>query len=131
MRSMISMRYWMPSKLENYIFISSSAVYPEYGSTLRKRWVEKINSGENMALINRRRSRFRKRVPDAILQPPYLYGPMNVYRKPLCLTVPCRNVSFIAGRWRHEVAVFHVKDMCRFIDIILERNRISTFYRRK
>ena len=87
---------------EDYVLISSSAVYPEYEtqpfteeSTLavNKFWgkygTDKIDAEE--ALI--------KRVPNAyILRPPYLYGPMNnVYREAFVI-VPCRRENSICLR---------------------------------
>ena len=71
---------------DQYIMISSSAVYPEYGTQPFSEDSEKAENkfwgayGTNKIAAE---NALLERVPDAyILRPPYLYGPMNnVYRE--------------------------------------------------
>ena len=112
---------------EDYVLISSSAVYPEYEtqpfteeSTLavNKFWgkygTDKIDAEE--ALI--------KRVPNAyILRPPYLYGPMNnVYREAFVFDCAMQERKFYLPKdGGMKLQFFHVEDLCRFIDVILDK----------
>ena len=112
---------------EDYVLISSSAVYPEYEtqpfteeSTLavNKFWgkygTDKIDAEE--ALI--------KRVPNAyILRPPYLYGPMNnVYREAFVFDCAMQERRFYLPKdGKMKLQFFHVEDLCRFIDTILDK----------
>lgn len=110
----------------DYIMISSSAVYPEYGT---QPFLEEDKVAENSfwgkygldklyaekALL--------ERVPDAyILRPPYLYGPMNnVYREAFVFECALKERPFyLPGDGSMKLQFFHVKDLCRFIDCILE-----------
>lgn len=112
---------------DDYVLISSSAVYPEYAkqpfkeeteTALNKYWgkygTDKI-AAEEMLM---------KRNPKAyILRPAYLYGPMNnVYRE--AFVFECA----LAGRYFYlpkdgsmKLQFFHIDDLCRFIDIIIEK----------
>lgn len=110
----------------NYIMISSSAVYPEYGTqpfaedsilAENKFWgkygTDKIQAEH--ALL--------KRVPNAyILRPPYLYGPMNnVYREAFVFQCALEERPFyLPGEGSMKLQFFHVKDLFRFIDCILK-----------
>lgn len=112
---------------EDYILISSSAVYPEY---CLQPFNEQTQVGENKfwgkygtdkigaehALI--------KRNPGAyILRPPYLYGPMNnLYREAFVFECAVNNRKFyLPMEGRMKLQFLHVNDLCRFIDIILEK----------
>ena len=108
-----------------YIFISSSAVYPETEeqpfreeSTLavNKFWgkygTDKIAAEK--ALLSR--------VPDAyILRPPYLYGPMNnVYREAFVFDCAKANRKFyLPGNGDMKLQFFHVEDLCKLMEIII------------
>ena len=108
-----------------YIFISSSAVYPETGtqpfreeSTLaeNKFWgrygTDKIAA--ERALLSR--------VPDAyILRPPYLYGPMNnVYREAFVFDCARADRKFyLPGNGDMKLQFFHVEDLCKLMEIII------------
>ena len=108
-----------------YIFISSSAVYPETGtqpfreeSTLaeNKFWgrygTDKIAAEK--ALLSR--------VPDAyILRPPYLYGPMNnVYRETFVFDCARADRKFyLPGNGDMKLQFFHVEDLCKLMEIII------------
>ena len=101
-----------------YIMISSSAVYPEYGvqpfleeseKSANKFWgaygTDKIEA-ENVLL---------EKVKDAyILRPPYLYGPMNnVYREAFVFDCALADRKFyLPNDGSMKLQFFHVKDLC-------------------
>lgn len=109
-----------------YIMISSSAVYPENGiqpfkedsaKGINKFWgnygTDKIEA-ENSLL---------ERVPNAyILRPPYLYGPMNnVYREAFIFDCARADRTFYLPKdGNMKLQFFHVKDLCRLMEIIIE-----------
>ena len=110
-----------------YILLSSSAVYPEYGDqpfredgllAANKFWgtygTDKIEAERE--LINR--------VPKAyILRPPYLYGAMNnVYREAFVFECALQNREFYLPKdGSMKLQFFHILDLCRFMEIIIER----------
>ncbi len=110
-----------------YIMISSSAVYPETNVQpfteeqsvgLNKFWgqygTDKIAAEE--ALL--------QAVPKAyILRPPYLYGPMNnVYREGFVFECAEKGREFyIPKDGSMQLQFFHVKDLCRVMDTIIEK----------
>lgn len=110
-----------------YIMISSSAVYPETNVQpfteeqsvgLNKFWgqygTDKIAAEE--ALL--------QAVPKAyILRPPYLYGPMNnVYREGFVFECAEKGRKFyIPKDGSMQLQFFHVKDLCRVMDTIIEK----------
>ncbi|MDE6625198.1 MAG: NAD-dependent epimerase/dehydratase family protein [Lachnospiraceae bacterium] len=110
---------------EEYILISSSAVYPEYGQqpfkedtplAVNQYWgkygTDKI---EAEAVL-------MKRNPNAyILRPPYLYGPMNnVYREAFVFDCALNGRKFYLPKdGEMKLQFFHIGDLCRFIDILL------------
>lgn len=112
---------------DEYILISSSAVYPETGKQpfaedeplgVNRFWgkygTDKIEAEETL----------QKRKPDAyILRPPYLYGPMNdVYREALVFDCALQDRPFyLPGDGEMKLQFFHVHDLCRFIDVILQK----------
>lgn len=112
---------------EDYILISSSAVYPENISqpfkedssiAINKFWgkygTDKIEA-ETVLL---------QRNPNAyILRPPYLYGPMNnVYREAFLFDCALEGRKFyLPNHGEMKLQFFHIHDLCRFIDIILSR----------
>ena len=108
-----------------YIFISSSAVYPEYAvqpfkedltTAANKYWgkygTDKIEAEK--ALLSRDSSAY-------ILRPPYLYGPMNnVYREAFVFDCALNGRSFYLPKdGGMKLQFFHVQDLCRFIDVLL------------
>lgn len=109
----------------DYILISSSAVYPEHclqpfteetSVGVNKYWgkygTDKIEAEE--ALI--------KRNPNAyILRPPYIYGQMNnVYREAFVFDCALENRTFyLPGDGEMKLQFFHIYDLCRFIDVLL------------
>lgn len=113
--------------IDQYIFISSSAVYPE---TLEQPFSEEQECGPNAIWgaygINKLEAEkyLLDKVPQAyILRPPYLYGPMqNVYREPFVFDCADADRPFyIPKDGSMPLQFFHVEDLCRFIEIILEK----------
>lgn len=111
---------------DNYIMISSSAVYPEH---LPKPFTEANAVGENKYWgaygTNKiaAEQALRKRAPDAyILRPPYIYGAMNnVYREAFVFDCAMQNRKFyLPQEGCMKLQFLHVNDLCRFIDAILE-----------
>lgn len=118
----------LQERFRDYILISSSAVYPE---TLPQPFLETQQTGVNKywgaygtnkieaetALLDR--------VPDAyILRPPYLYGPMNnVYREAFVFDCADSGRTFyLPGSGEMKLQFFHVRDLCRCIETILEHH---------
>ena len=112
----------------DYILISSSSVYPEYCVQPFK---ENTFIGENkiwgkygMGKIEAERA-LQAKVPGAyILRPPYLYGPMNnVYREAFAFDCAINDRKFyIPKDGEAKLQFLHVKDLCKFMDILLERH---------
>ena len=112
---------------DNYVFISSSAVYPEYENQPFK---EETNLGENKFWGSYGTNKIEaervllERYKDAyILRPPYLYGPMNnVYREAFVFDCAMNGRKFYLPKDRQmKLQFFHVKDLCRVIENILEK----------
>lgn len=113
-------------EFKDYLFISSSAVYPETNS---RPFTEEqeigYNSiwkgyGEGKAEAERY---LRNAFPDAyILRPPYLYGPMqNLYREPFVFDCAMQKRKFyIPKDGSMKLQFFHVEDLCRLMELILE-----------
>lgn len=111
---------------KDYIFISSSAVYPE---TNIQPFSENQNTGENKIWGKYGTDKIEaekyliSKVPSAyILRPPYLYGPMqNVYREPFVFECALKNRKFyIPNDGKMKLQFFHVNDLCKVIEKILE-----------
>lgn len=115
------------SGIKQYVFISSSAVYLETNAQpfseeqrtgYNKQWQEygtnKIDAEDYIV----------KNIPQAyILRPPYLYGKLeNLYRAPFVFDCAMKNRAFyICGDGKMNLQFFNVHDLCRFIDIILDK----------
>ncbi|KOF55669.1 MULTISPECIES: NAD-dependent epimerase/dehydratase family protein [Clostridium] len=115
-------------EFKDYIFISSSAVYPEtneqpfsedqkigLNSIWGKYGADKVEAEEYLL----------SRVPNAyILRPPYLYGPMqNLYREPFVFECALKNRKFyIPNDGKMKLQFFHVEDLCKVIEKILEKH---------
>lgn len=113
--------------IQDYIFISSSAVYPE---TLSQPFKEEQECGANSIWgdygIRKLEAEkyLTEHVPQAyILRPPYLYGPMqNIYREPFVFDCAKNDRPFyIPKDGDMKLQFFHVEDLCRFIDVLLEK----------
>lgn len=112
----------------DYIFISSSAVYPEYAPMpfreesplAENRYWKKYGTDKIEA-----EQYLMQNDPHAyILRPPYLYGPMNnVYREAFVFECALANRKFyIPKDGIMQLQFFHIHDLCRFIDILLEKH---------
>lgn len=113
---------------EDYIFISSSAVYPE---TNPQPFVEEQTCGRNSiwgdygtnklnaerVLLNNVRNAY-------ILRPPYFYGIYeNLYREAFSFDCAIANRKFyIPQDGNMKLQFFNVSDLCRFIEIIVEKH---------
>lgn len=111
---------------DNYVFISSSAVYPE---TLELPFKESDMRGKNKFWgdygLNKiaAENALIKRVPDAyIFRPPYLYGEYNnIYREAFVFDCAMRDMPFYLPKGGSmPLQFFHVEDLCRFTERILE-----------
>lgn len=111
---------------DEYILISSSAVYPESGIQpfaetanlgLNKYWAkygtDKIEAEK--ALLSRNPNAY-------ILRPPYLYGRLNnVYREAFVFDCAFADRKFYLPKdGSMKLQFLHVEDLCRFMDAILE-----------
>lgn len=115
-------------KFGDYILISSSAVYPE---TNPQPFTEDQTCGPNAIWGDYGTNKLaaeeylRQAVPQAyVLRPPYLYGPMqNVYREGFAFDCAEEGRKFyLPGDGSMKLQFFHVEDLCRFIEILLERH---------
>lgn len=110
-----------------YILISSSAVYPD---SCIQPFTENTPIGTNAFWgdygthkIEAEKALLEQN-PDAyILRPPYLYGPMNlIYREAFVFDCALSNRKFyLPENGGMKLQFFHVNDLCRFMDIILEK----------
>lgn len=116
------------SHFDDYIFISSSAVYPE---TNMSPFLEEQKIGPNTIWgqygIDKVEAEeyLTSHYSDAyILRPPYLYGPMqNVYREPFVFECAMKNRPFyIPKDGQMKLQFFHVEDLCHMIELILEKH---------
>lgn len=112
---------------DDYILISSSAVYPQ---TEAQPFTEDTPTGENRYWgkygtdkIAAERALLSRVKHPYILRPPYLYGPgNNVYREAFCFDCARENRVFrIPGEGEMGLQFFHVEDLCRFIEVLLEK----------
>ncbi|MBU5462330.1 NAD-dependent epimerase/dehydratase family protein [Lachnoclostridium sp. MSJ-17] len=111
-------------EFDDYILISSSAVYPE---TNPQPFTEEQELGANSIWgeygtnkIAAERA-LRRRVPEAyILRPPYLYGKYEtVYRAPFVFDCALEDRRFFIPESDRWLQFFNVRDLCRFMDILL------------
>lgn len=112
-------------EVKDYIFISSSAVYPE---TNDQPFSETQEIGKNSIWgtygadkIEAERY-LQSKVPHAyILRPPYLYGPMqNLYREPFIFECALKQRKFYLPKdGQMKLQFFHVEDLCKVIEQIL------------
>ena len=120
--------------VKDYIFISSSAVYPE---TLPQPFTETQPPGLNSIWGAYGSNKLdaeqwlAEHLPQSyILRPPYLYGPMqNVYREPFVFECAEKGRSFyIPKDGSMKMQFFHVEDLCSFMDILLKRHPEERIY---
>lgn len=114
------------NSVKDFIFISSSAVYPE---TLPQPFTEEQPVGRNSIWGDYGENKYRAEqyltahVPQAyILRPPYLYGKFqNLYREGFVFDCAAAERPFcIPNDGNMKLHFFHVGDLCRFINILLK-----------
>lgn len=117
-----------------YIFVSSSAVYPEtnpmpcreedeIGSNIYwgKYGVNKIEAEEVL----------KEKMPQAyILRPAYIYGPMqNLYREPFVFDCAKENRPFFIPKdGEMKLQFSHIEDIARLIETILDKKPENKIY---
>nr|WP_317282575.1 NAD-dependent epimerase/dehydratase family protein [uncultured Sellimonas sp.] len=113
---------------DDYILISSSAVYPDTG---RQPFTEETPTGKNQYWLKYgsdkidAETELLKRVPNAyILRPPYLYGPMNdIYRESFIFDCALNGRPFYLPKdGSMNLQFFHVHDLCRFMDLLITQH---------
>lgn len=113
---------------DDYVFISSSAVYPE---TNPQPFTEKQVCGYNSVWGDYGTNKLKaeqylsKRVPNAyILRPPYFYGIYeNLYREAFPFDCAMQDREFyIPENGEMKLQFFNVADLCRFIEILLKQH---------
>jgi nucleoside-diphosphate-sugar epimerase len=111
---------------DDYILISSSAVYPE---TLTQPFNEKQPLGENkiwgsygIGKIAAEKFLMNHNPHAYILRPPYLYGPMqNLYREPFVFECAENNRKFfVPNDGKMKLQFFHVEDLCIVMEKIID-----------
>lgn len=114
--------------VKDYIFISSSAVYPEIND---QPFHEEQQIGKNFIWgkygLDKAEAEqlLLSRVPNAyILRPPYLYGPMqNVYREPFVFECALNDRKFyIPKDGKMKLQFFHIEDLCKIIEKIIKQH---------
>ena len=119
---------------KDYILISSSAVYPEYAlQPFKEDTILGVNKywGEYGTDKIEAEATLLKRNPNAyIVRPPYLYGQMNnVYREAFVFDCALSGRKFYLPKdGEMKLQFFHVHDICRFIDILLEKKPEQRIY---
>ncbi|MCR5736542.1 MAG: NAD-dependent epimerase/dehydratase family protein [Eubacterium sp.] len=112
---------------DDYIMVSSSAVYPETG---KQPFAEEEPVGENRFWgpygTNKieAEQELQSRVPGAyILRPPYLYGKYNnVYREAFIFDCAMQKRPFyLPKNGEMKLQFFHAKDLARLMEMILEK----------
>lgn len=113
-------------QFKDYIFVSSSAVYPEYNVQPFKE-TQPVGANKFWGSYGLGKIAAEKyllsRVPDAyILRPPYIYGDwQNIYREPFVFDCALNGRKFyIPKDGSMKMQFIHVLDICRFIEIILQ-----------
>lgn len=117
-----------------YLFISSSAVYPE---TAPQPFSESQPCGVNnhwgdYGTNKIAAERFLLDNVDNlyILRPPYLYGKMNnLYRESFVFECAEKDLPFYAsGSGEMPLQFFDINDLCRFIEVLLEKEPEQTVF---
>ena len=123
----------LPS-VKDYIFVSSSAVYPE---TLPQPFAETAPCGPNIHWGSYGTNKLEAEqwltahLPHSyILRPPYLYGPLEyLYRSPFVFDCAAEERPFcLPGDGQMKLQFFHVEDLCRFMELLLERHPAQRIY---
>ena len=115
------------ASFKDYVFISSSAVYPD---TAPQPFTEETPCGENSVWgsygINKLEAEryLSENEPGAyILRPPYFYGKYdNLYREAFVFDCAMKDRPFyIPGEGNMRLQFYNVADLCRFIEILLTK----------
>lgn len=123
----------LPS-IKDYIFISTSAVYPE---TLSQPFLETQSTGENHYWKSYGTNKIEAEeyleihVPQAyILRPAYIYGPYNnAYREAFVFDCARQKRPFyLPGDGKLPLQFIHIKDVCRLVDKLLETHPEQKIY---
>ena len=112
---------------DDYIFISSSAVYPE---TNPQPFTEEQPCGENSIWGDYGKNKLSaeeyltSKIPNVyILRPPYFYGIYeNLYREAFPFDCAMADRKFYIPNNDMKLQFFNVSDLCRFIEIILNKH---------
>jgi len=113
---------------DDYIFISSSAVYPE---TNKQPFTEEQPCGYNSVWgdygINKLKAEryLQSKVPNAyILRPPYFYGIYeNLYREAFPFDCAIKDRPFyLPQNGNMKLQFFNVCDLCRFVEILIDKH---------
>lgn len=113
---------------EKYIFISSSAVYPE---SLPQPFKESDKTGWNKIWgdygtnkIQAEEYLLSQKKDSYIIRPPYLYGPMNnVYREAFVFECAQKSrIFYMPKDGSLKLQFFYIEDLCKIIEIIIEKN---------
>lgn len=113
--------------IKQYIFISSSAVYPETSpQPFQEEQKADFNSiWEDYGTDKYEAEEYLKEHVEQyyIVRPPYLYGPMqNLYREGFVFDCARENRPFyIPQEGKMPLQFFHVEDLCRFLEILIEQ----------
>lgn len=117
-----------------YIFVSSSAVYPE---TLPQPFKEGQKTGANSYWGDYGTNKIAaeeyilKTIPNAyIIRPPYLYGKMNnLYREAFVFDcAEAKRPFYVPKDGKMPLQFFDIEDMCRFMEILLEKRPEKRIY---
>ncbi len=112
---------------DDYIFISSSAVYPE---TNPQPFTEEQPCGKNSIWGDYGTNKLSaeqylsSKIPDVyILRPPYFYGIYeNLYREAFPFDCAMADRKFYIPNNNMKLQFFNVSDLCKFIEIILDKH---------
>lgn len=116
-----------PGDFDDYVMISSSAVYPE---TLSQPFKEDMQTGYNIHWEAYGTNKIEaeeyllKNLPKAyIIRPPYLYGKMNnLYREAFVFECAEKDMPFYMPKdGSLKLQFFDVEDLCRLIEAIVEK----------
>lgn len=119
---------------DKYVFLSSSAVYPE---TLKQPFNEGQKCGANCYWGDYGTNKLAAEqyiieniAHSYIIRPPYLYGPMNnLYREAFVFECAENDLPFYVPKdGKMPLQFFHIRDMCRFIEILLDRKPSEQIY---
>lgn len=113
---------------DDYIFISSSAVYPE---TNQQPFTEEQSCGYNAVWgdygTNKLRAEqyLQTHVPNAyVLRPPYFYGVYeNLYREAFVFDCAIQDRPFyLPQNGDAKLQFYHAADLCRFMEVLIDRH---------